>query len=73
MPSTIAALADGLLDVLGDVGDGQPAGGAQLVLELERLHDAGHSVSSAQGRLAGTVRYAHSRGPVAQLVRAADS
>ena len=33
------ALAHGLRDVLGDVGDGETAGGAELVLELERLHD----------------------------------
>ena len=31
-------LTDSLLDVLGDVRDGEAAGGAQLVLDLERLH-----------------------------------
>ncbi len=73
MPSMDAALSHGLLDVLRDVRHGQPTGGAQLVLELERLHDsyilsvAGEAVSPQP-----SVTLA-SRGPVAQLVRAADS
>ena len=33
------ALTHGLLHVLGDIGDGQAPGGAELVFELERLHD----------------------------------
>src|SRR5204862_3447751 len=35
-----AALADCFDDLLGDVADGQPAGGPQFCLALEDLHDA---------------------------------
>ena len=35
------ALVDGLLHLVGDVGDGQPAGGAQVCLVLEGLHGRG--------------------------------
>ena len=40
MPSLDPALRNGLVDVVGDVGDGQAAGGPQAALELEDLHGA---------------------------------
>ena len=82
-----AALADRVAHLVGDVGHREPARRAQLHLTLERLHGRIPSVGSATGaalvatlcqsgaraRAGEPVSARSSGGPVAQLVRAADS
>src|SRR5262245_206704 len=70
---TDAALLHRSRDVVGDVEHGESAGGAEAPLLLEHLHRA--IVPSAPAARSGNRRrrYAVERGPVAQLVRAADS
>lgn len=54
-PVDHAALADGRPDVLGDVGDGEPAGGAQPRLVLEDLHRRRHSAGTTTRTGEGTI------------------